>query len=676
MVNLLNLAFLSIVVVIVAERIFKYIRFKYFKNKSHHIFQEYVNLFTCLPLGIALYDKYGKLLESNKYAVSDLNFPEKGELRDDFNLFDFGLFTAQDKCAIMAGTFNFAHKEYAVKFKDSVGSQIKKLYCLVKTIYNNAGCADSYLLILIDNTDVNEVNKQETQLSTLLDDLMPHMPIPLYIKEVGKDIKHVYWNKAAIEQSGRTIDEVVGKNNIEIFGEQQGKRFDELDSDLIKKEGTKAYYGQSFDINDKVSLKANMINTLVKQKDGTRYILATNWDVTDRINKMHQIEVDTHNLSLSLEAAKIIPWTWDVENDIITIDYSYSVASSWVRSHVINKFDFNFVLSKVHPDDIDRLQTKVADLCMGVVDRIRIEVRIALLEGRYNWFGIYALTEKREGGSLYIVGSAINANKRKWAENKLLRSKEQVEEASRLKIDFLSNVSYEVRTPLNAIVGFSGLLAVTESKKDRLQYLEIIDNNKELLLKFVNDVLDISRIEAGLLELSYSIIDINAMLDETYQLYSFKYPNDKVHFVLSKQLNNCLIVSDAVRLMQVIRNFVTNSVRYTKSGSIHFGYTVSPDKFYFYVKDTGTGIPTDKLNLLFERFVKLDEHSQGTGLGLFISKKVIEKLGGEIGVESTEGKGSLFWFTLPYAPMDKKDHQGYLVNENLKLNPKLELVTG
>lgn len=342
-----------------------------------------------------------------------------------------------------------------------------------------------------------------------------------------------------------------------------------------------------------------------------------------------------------------------MKKDEFILDYNYSAdEESLVAEYLRKNNNLASVLKSIHPDDVEHFQTKLMDLCMGVVEKIRLELRVRSHTGQYIWYGIYAIADRQPNVPLFIIGSAINMNKRKWTEHKLLEAKEKAEEASRLKTSFLSTVSHEIRTPLNAIVGFSGLLAITENQEEKNQYLEIVDKNKDLLLQLVNDILDLSKIEAGILELNYSFFDINALLDETYQIFKMKYATPELDIILACKQEECFIISDKIRVAQVINNFITNAVKFTPKGSITMGYNIVDGDFYLFVTDTGCGIPESKIDSIFERFVKLDEYSQGTGLGLSICKVIIHKLGGRIGVESQEGKGSTFWFILPYHAED------------------------
>lgn len=236
-------------------------------------------------------------------------------------------------------------------------------------------------------------------------------------------------------------------------------------------------------------------------------------------------------------------------------------------------------------------------------------------------------------------------NLRKKVEQEI-REREKAEEANHLKSAFLANMSHEIRTPLNAIVGFSTLLVNEEDLEERQEFIKIIENNNELLLQLINDILDLSKIEAGTLEFTYSDIDVNRILTEIEQSCRIRNRHPEVHIFFEDRLPLCIIHTERNRLTQVITNLLNNAMKFTARGSIRFGYQQEGDKLRFYVKDTGCGIPADKISSVFGRFVKLNNFQQGTGLGLSICKTIVEKLGGEIGVESEEGEGSFFWFTI------------------------------
>ena len=209
-------------------------------------------------------------------------------------------------------------------------------------------------------------------------------------------------------------------------------------------------------------------------------------------------------------------------------------------------------------------------------------------------------------------------------------------------------MSHEIRTPLNAIVGFANILAETKEieEEEREFYVDIIDKNSELLLQLIEDILDFSKIEAGTFDITKRNFDFKEICEETYAVHALKIPKN-VRFVVDRGSQPVTVFSDPIRVVQVISNFLTNAIKFTSEGEIKLAYKVSKDEIRVSVSDTGMGISEEDCRTIFERFVKLNACKQGTGLGLAICKNIIEKLGGRIGVESTLGVGSTFWFTLP-----------------------------
>lgn len=227
--------------------------------------------------------------------------------------------------------------------------------------------------------------------------------------------------------------------------------------------------------------------------------------------------------------------------------------------------------------------------------------------------------------------------------------KENAISADKLKSAFIANMSHEVRTPLNAIIGFSGLMVTASSEEEKKMYFDIISENNERLLRLVNDIFDLSQIDAGVLNFEYSEFDVNDVLRELEGIFAMKMTdNPSVALVCDAHLERTMMHSERQRIIQVMSNLLHNAMKFTTTGEIRFGCRMEgTDEICFYVSDTGIGIPKEEQDKIFSRFMKLDREVQGTGLGLSLSEKIIRNLGGQVGVESEVGKGSTLWFTLP-----------------------------
>lgn len=245
-----------------------------------------------------------------------------------------------------------------------------------------------------------------------------------------------------------------------------------------------------------------------------------------------------------------------------------------------------------------------------------------------------------------IIGVAWDVTQQKRTERELVAARNKAEESDRLKSAFLANMSHEIRTPLNAIVGFAKLVGIAETEEEKKQYVEIIDANSELLLQLINDILDISKIEAGTLEFRYRTVSLRELFRAQYEVHKDK-TKPGVALRLDDRYGEAEVVCDQNRLAQVVTNLLNNASKFTREGEIRFGYYIEADRICGFVQDTGVGIPIQKQHDIFDRFIKLNDFAAGTGLGLAISKMIVEKMGGEIGVESEEGVGTRFWFSLP-----------------------------
>ena len=267
------------------------------------------------------------------------------------------------------------------------------------------------------------------------------------------------------------------------------------------------------------------------------------------------------------------------------------------------------------------------------------------------WYTIQSMAIKWLDGRWAIMELATDITTRKQVELELIQAKEKAEESDRLKSAFLANMSHEIRTPLNAIVGFSSLLAETDEAELRHVYMSLVQENNELLLNLISDILDISKIEAGMIDLVMGRVDVPQLCREVIATFSHKKRDNAVELRFDENSPQIVIDADKNRIVQVLSNFLTNALKFTAKGSITLSYTLEDEnQVRFCVTDTGKGIPDEQKHEIFNRFVKLDSFVQGAGLGLSICQSLVNRMGGKIGVESREGEGSCFWFTHPYVP--------------------------
>lgn len=265
------------------------------------------------------------------------------------------------------------------------------------------------------------------------------------------------------------------------------------------------------------------------------------------------------------------------------------------------------------------------------------------------WFRVFSAAFAWIDGQMAHVITSVDIDHQKTIEEELRIAKEKAENLDRLKSAFLANMSHEIRTPLNAIVGFASLLVESDDKEERQEYVNIMQENTDLLLQLISDILDLSKIEAGTLDFTMDHLDIKSFCEDIMRNYDIK--EDKpVPVLLAPDLPEYYIYTDKKRLMQVITNFINNALKFTETGQIILEYHLKEgaNEIEFSVTDTGMGIAPEKVDKVFDRFVKLNSFSKGTGLGLSICRSIVEYLGGTIGVKSELGTGSRFWFTHPY----------------------------
>lgn len=384
-----------------------------------------------------------------------------------------------------------------------------------------------------------------------------------------------------------------------------------------------------------------------------KHILAFVRDITEVESQRKQIEAMNREYRFVMRAIALISWTWDLKPNLIICNRDYFIPKSGAATGIVTEKGEDY-FSQVVPEHRDRMRQAFSDLANDRIQTLDEEYQI-IYEGDTipSWAETFAIVSERDpnGKPSKFVGATRLIDDRKKLDQELLEAKEKAEESNRLKSAFLANMSHEIRTPLNAIVGFSSLLANTVQDEQCTEFIRIIENNNQLLLQLINDVLDISKIEAGTLEFIYGNMNVNDALRELCSITEMRV-DTHIEVRLHIPMNECLIHTEKTRLLQVINNFVSNAIKYTAEGSIDIGYYPPADgKLRFFVRDTGSGIPDEHQRRIFDRFVKLDSFKQGTGLGLAICTMIAEKMEGTLGINSEVGKGSEFWFEVPYTPV-------------------------
>ena len=376
-------------------------------------------------------------------------------------------------------------------------------------------------------------------------------------------------------------------------------------------------------------------------------------------------------MALALEISHITPIKMYVDTKLITrLELDREGASDQALKYVTTDGDETF--AKFSQEARDELRHQLDNLVEGSIDRVKYDMECREDRGagtKTEWYEVRMVVGERDanGNPKTLEGSVQLVTKRKQMEKVLTDARKKAEELNSLKSAFLANMSHEIRTPLNAIVGFSELLCGAETKEEQEEYSRIIQSNSGQLLQLINDILDISKIEAGNMEFIDKEFDLNAVMKETEESLRLRLDPDKpVTMRCELGLPKCKLNLDRNRMVQVLTNLVTNAIKYTDSGSITMGYKQKGNMLEFYVKDTGSGIDPDHLEDIFGRFVKLNAFMKGNGLGLSICKSIVAKFGGKIWAESEVGKGSTFRFTIPYDSTAKKIEEPEPVEEKPK----------
>lgn len=368
--------------------------------------------------------------------------------------------------------------------------------------------------------------------------------------------------------------------------------------------------------------------------------------------ELTQLEkVQKHNIEYEfvLKAMKLCTWHIDAEARTITYDNDFRGKDDSVVLPPDTPIDA--LSNYVFPSDVAHLSKSIEELCQCHVEELHEVYRVHLPHtNKSYWSESYAAVASRndEGKAKRIVGTSMRVDDRKAMEGALVEARNKAEESDRLKSAFIANMSHEIRTPLNAIIGFTSVLPDVQGDDERRELINLIQENNQKLLTIINDVMNISKIESGKEQLVMTTFELNALLQSLTDMFLPKLASG-VELSTQFARNSIDVTTDLNRMTEVINHLLSNAVKFTMQGTITVGYDEPAGKrLRIWIRDTGKGIAPEHLERIFERFFKVDEYIPGAGLGLSICRTMAYSMGGDVGVESTLGEGSLFWFEFPF----------------------------
>ncbi|WP_320969533.1 ATP-binding protein [Bacteroides nordii] len=480
-----------------------------------------------------------------------------------------------------------------------------------------------------------------------LSDILDNLPFPIMVKDIQNEFRYAYWNKESEVQSGIKREKAIGHNDYDIYGEERGRHYRNIDEELVRI-GKPYRSEERYLTTDGVIHDTIVMKSILSWEALGKWLLVARWDVSQLKKYEREITAAKEELEEAIKKQSLA--LKSIDFGLIYIDKTYRV--QWEETtHIKSLVPGRHYTPGLICYQTSALRDKPCEHCafkeaieQGVI--VRHTIRIDKVDFEVTATPVYATGGKEVIGGLLRFEDITEKLK---IEQDLREAKDKAEESNRLKSAFLANMSHEIRTPLNAIVGFSDMICQIDDPADKQEYMKIIIANNELLLQLIDDILDLSKIEAGTMDFSYSVTDINELMGNICHQMEQKDHSPEVQISFIEKAPACVINTDRVRLSQVMINLMSNAMKFTERGSISIGYRISEakDEIYFFCKDTGMGIAADKLELVFERFVKLNAFVKGTGLGLAICRVIVERLGGTIGVDSKEGEGACFWFRIP-----------------------------
>ena len=625
------------------------------------------SIYACLPVGIEIYDAHGVLRSINDNALRMYGVDDRTSVVNIVNLYKSPFVDSELLARIQSGEdislefeydFDRVNKDayYSSHNKDTMIYGVK-----VIPIWSRKKHLIGHILLANDMTSVKEVefrteeSKKNLEMAKKAQDLIAKRDLAMKVSNI------VHWdfdvNSQKFESYNDPINDYVSDRLLTvseymdvIYPEDRSVFYDAMQSLIAGKNVTINFTCRIQTKYDETWQYCDFMGVPFDQDENGDIIRYTGF--RQNIPKIQQLNRElkerNYKIELSFKTVGMSYWGFDVKS--LKFSAFNDPINDFYSEKTITPEDY---LNATHPDDVVFVRKYMEHMFRGIDKDFNVKYRSKTKwDDEWQTLLVTGIQVERDKEGHVTRYTGITINNTKWEKmiQQLKELKEKAELSDRLKSAFLANMSHEIRTPLNAIVGFSELMVTCDDPEEKKEYINIIQSNNELLLRLINDILDLSKIESGIIERRKENFNLAKVCNELFVTIQAKMTNPNVELRLDGPNSECWVLLDRNRLKQVWMNFLTNAVKCTKSGYIKMGYGIEREGLRIYVEDTGIGIPDDLHDKVFTRFEKLNEFSQGTGLGLTISRAIVEAAGGEVGFTSKLGVGSTFWAWLPLRP--------------------------
>lgn len=604
------------------------------------------SIYACLPVGIEIYDAHGVLRSINDHALKMYGVDDRNSVVNIVNVYKSPFVDAELLARIRSGEditleleydFDRVNKDayYSSHNKDTMIYEVK-----IIPIWSKSRHLIGHILLANDMTSEKEVEFRTEESKKNLEMAMKAANMASWVYDVSKNVFNPLYGQTVARQD-MPMEEI-----LDILHPLDRTPLTRLFSQLIDNEVEQGQMTLRFyNEQEKMYRYYESRMRLSSEHRGKLQIIGTQMDITEKLQMTKKAQDLTAKRELAMKVSNIVHWDFDVRTQTFE---SYNDPINDYRSEkTITPEDY---LNATHPNDVDYVRRYMEHMFRGIDKDFNVKYRSKTKwDDEWQTLLVTGIQVERDKEGHVIRYTGITINNTKWEKmiQQLKELKEKAELSDRLKSAFLAKMSHEIRTPLNAIVGFSELMVTCNDPGEKEEYINIIQSNNELLLRLINDILDLSKIESGIIERRKENFNLTKVCSELFTTIRAKMTNLNVELRLDDSNPDCWVLLDRNRLKQVWMNFLSNAIKCTKSGYIKIGYTIERGGLRIYVEDTGIGIPEDLHDKVFTRFEKLNEFSLGTGLGLTISRAIVEAAGGEVSFTSTHGVGSTFWAWLP-----------------------------